>query len=231
MTRIYNIEKVAALLLTLILSFSVSDISAKAKRGYALWCSSNTTLYFVQADTRPYSYNQNTIDYAWEITDENLSNGVAAPAWIRTTPSSAVGTIKVPQQVTTVIIEHNFRFVVPAGFYSWFHGCVNLTTVRGLCYLNTSRAGYMNKMFYGCTSLETIDFTGVDMKPIINTTMMFYGCNSLHTIYADEAWTPPYSAYMFTGCERLPHFDSSKVDATMAKGDDGYFNTESNIYA
>ena len=65
MTRIYNIEKVAALVLTLIFSFSVSDISAKVKRGYALWCSSNTTLYFVQADTRPNSYNQNKIDYAW----------------------------------------------------------------------------------------------------------------------------------------------------------------------
>ena len=231
MTRIYNIEKAAALVLTLILSFSVSDISAKARRGYALWCNANTTLYFVQADTQPNSYDQNTIDYAWEITDENLSNGVAAPVWIRTTPNSAVGTIKVPQQVTTVVIDHSFRFVVPAGFYSWFHGCVNLTTVRGLCYLNTSRAGYMNKMFYGCTSLETIDFTGVNMKPIINTTMMFYGCNSLHNINADEAWTPPYSAYMFTGCEQLPHYDSSKVDASMANGDDGYFNTESNIYA
>lgn len=231
MTRIYNIEKTAALVLTLILSFSVTDISAKARRGYALWCSSNTTLYFVQADARPDTYDRNTIDYAWEITDENLSNGVAAPVWIRTTPNSAVGTIKVPQQVTTVVIDHSFRFVVPAGFYSWFHGCVNLTTVRGLCNLNTSRAGYMNKMFYGCTSLETIDFTGIDMKPIINTTMMFYGCNSLHTIYADEAWTPPYSAYMFTGCEQLPGYASSKVDASMANGDDGYFNIDSNIYA
>ncbi len=231
MTRIYNIEKVAALVLTLILSLSVSDISAKARRGYALWCKANTTLYFVQADTKPDSYNQNTIDYAWEITDENLSNGVAAPAWIRTTLNSADGAIKVPQQVTTVVVDHSFRFVVPAGFYSWFHGCVNLKTVRGLCYLNTSRAGYMNKMFYGCTSLETIDFTGVDMKPIFNTTMMFYGCNSLRTIHADEAWTPTYSAYMFTGCEKLPRFDSSKVDASMANGDDGYFNTNNNVYA
>ncbi len=231
MTRIYNIEKAVALVLTLILSLSVSDISAKARKGYALWCNANTTLYFVQADTQPNSYDQNTINYAWEITDENLSNGVAAPVWIRTTPNSAVGTIKVPQQVTTVVIDHSFRFVVPAGFYSWFHGCVNLKTVRGLCYLNTSRAGYMNKMFYGCTSLETIDFTGVNMKPIINTTMMFYGCNSLHKINADEAWTPSYSAYMFTGCEQLPHYDSSKVDASMANGDDGYFNTDSNIYA
>lgn len=231
MTRIYNIEKAAALVLTLILSFSACDISAKARRGYALWCSTNTTLYFVQADTKPDSYDQNTVDYAWEITDENLSYGVAAPAWIRTTPNSAAGMIKVPQQVTTVVVDPGFRTVVPAGFYSWFHGCVNLTTVRGLCYLNTSRAGYMNKMFYGCTSLETIDFTGVDMKPVINTTMMFYGCNSLRTIHADEAWTPPVSAYMFTGCEQLPGYNSSKVDASMANGDDGYFNTDSNIYA
>ena len=91
MTRIYNIEKTAALVLTLILSFSVTDISAKARRGYALWCSSNTTLYFVQADARPDTYDRNTIDYAWEITDENLSNGVAAPVWIRTTPNTPAG--------------------------------------------------------------------------------------------------------------------------------------------
>lgn len=231
MMRTNQIQKTAALVLVFVSAFFVTDLSAKARRGYALWCSENTTLYFVQADSKPLTYNGMDVDYAWEITDENLGNGVSAPAWIKTTPYSAVGRVSVPQQVTTVVIDHGFRFVAPAGFYSWFHGCVNLRTVRGLSNLNTSRAGYMNKMFYGCTSLETIDFTGVDMKPIINTTMMFYGCTSLHVIYADEAWTQHYNAYMFSGCEQLPGYDSSKVDGTMANGENGYFNTSSNIYA
>ncbi len=231
MMRRYQIQKTAALLLTIILACNVTGMSAQARRGFALWSKEAKTLFFVQADTQPYTYDDVNIDYAWEITDENLSNGVSAPAWIKYTPASAVGNVSVPTQVTTVIIDKSFRFVAPAGFYSWFHGCTNLKTVKGLCYLNTSRAGYMNKMFYGCSSLETIDFTGVDMKPIINTTMMFYGCSSLHTIYADEAWSQPYSAYMFTGCGQLPGFESSKVDGSMANGENGYFNGSSNIYA
>ncbi|MBP5508945.1 MAG: BspA family leucine-rich repeat surface protein [Prevotella sp.] len=231
MTRRYASGNIILLVLTLILASTATDLWAQARRGYALWCESATTLYFVQADTPPYTFDGKTVDYAWEITDKNIGNGVSAPLWIKSTPASAVGTVSVPEKVTTVIIDHLFRFVAPAGFYSWFHGCKNLTTVRGLSNLNTSRAGYMNKMFYGCSSLETIDFTGVDMSPVINTTMMFYGCSKLRTIYADEAWTQPYSAYMFEGCEQLQGYDSSKTDGDMAHGDDGYFNTSSNIYA
>ena len=216
-------------MLLLFVLCSATHVSAQSRKGYALWCYETKTLYFVQADTPPDTYNGITVTKEWEINDTNLRNGVAAPAWIQSFTSSE--TSRVPENLTTVVIENNFRFVTPAGFYSWFHGCSNLTTVRGLANLNTSRAGYMNKMFYGCTSLETLDFTGVDMKPVINTTMMFYGCSALKTIYADEAWTPPYSAYMFTDCAQLEGYNPSQVDGSMANGENGYFNSDSHIYA
>ncbi len=226
--RRYHIHS-AALMLLLFVLCSATHVSAQSRKGYALWCSKTNTLYFVQADTPPNTYNGIPVTKEWEINDTNLRNGVAAPAWIQSFTSSE--TSKVPENLTTVVIENNFRFVTPAGFYSWFHGCSKLTTVRGLANLNTSRAGYMNKMFYGCTSLETLDFTGVDMQPVINTTMMFYGCSALKTIYADEAWTQPHSAYMFTDCEQLKGYNPAKVDGSMANGENGYFNSDSHIYA
>ena len=221
--------QMATLLLVLIFSCIAADASAQSRKGYALWCSEAKTMYFIQADNEPATYRNHNVTGAWEINDKNLRNGVAAPAWI--VPQTASGQTTLPQELTTVVIEPNFRFVTPSGCYSWFHGCTSLKTVTGLAYLNTSRVGYMNKMFYGCTNLETLDFTGVDMEPVVNTTMMFYGCSKLSTIHADGAWTNPYSAFMFTGCEKLEGYDPGKVDGAMANGTDGYFNTDSHIYA
>ena len=221
--------QISTLLLTLFFSCIAAGASAQSRKGYALWCLDAKTMYFIQADNQPTTYHNYTVTSAWEINDKNLRNGTAAPAWI--VPQTVSGQTTLPQELTTVVIEPNFRFVTPSGCYSWFHGCTKLKTVTGLVYLNTSRAGYMNKMFYGCTELESIDFTGVDMEPVINTTMMFYGCSKLKTIHADGAWTNPYSAYMFTGCEQLEGYDPQKVDGTMANGENGYFNSDSHIYA
>ena len=225
--RVYH--KVVKYLLTAVLLCSALSISAQARRGYALWCPSASTLYFVQSDAELYEYNGQQVSLSWEINDKNLSNGAAAPAWIKYTDTQ--GNHVVRDAVTRVVIEPGFRYVAPSGCYSWFHGCSNLASVEGLVYLNTSRVGYMNKMFYGCTSLQSLDFVGVDMQPVVNTTMMFYGCSSLQTIHADVAWTPAYSAAMFTGCTQLTGYDAAKVDATMATGTNGYFNGENYIYA
>lgn len=217
-----------------LLLLTTTDGYAQARKGYALWCYDNKTMYFVQADNAPSTYKGQDVYEAWEINDENTCNGAAAPAWIRESLIRGLSIYTVTKNLTTVVIDKNFRFVAPSGFYSWFHDCEKLTSVQGLSYLNTSRAGYMNKMFYGCKNLESIDFVGVDMSPIVSTTMMFYGCEKLRTIYADETWQQKYSSYMFTGCEQLQGdvaFDAGRVGGDMATTYGGYLTEAGNVYA
>lgn len=200
-------------------------------KGYALWCYSAKTLYFVEAGSQPYTFGGSQVTEAWEITDKNISGGVAAPIWIRT---GVNGNVDVVNYVETVVFDTSFRKVKPSGLYGWFHGCKYLTTVIGLSNINMERVGYTNKMFYGCSSLETLNFMGVDMSKVVNTTMMFYGCTALKTIYSDKAWSVPHSAYMFSECNQLKgavEYQEAAIDGAMANPDSGYFIGGRFVYA
>ena len=223
MTRRLNIARIAVMILASWTTLAAASVSAATARGYALWCNDNKTLYFTKADAVPNKYLNHTVNKAWEVNDANTHHGVAAPAWIT---DHSTYNVNVANDVITVVIDRTFSEVTPSGFYSWFHGCKNLTTIEGLAFLNTSGAGYMNKMFYGCESLQTINLHGVDMSTIFNTTMMFYGCSSLKTIYGNDTWQPSHSAQMFGGCEQLQGdvaFDSNHTDGSMATSVGGYF--------
>lgn len=217
--------------LVLICALATALPVATQAKGYALWCRSARTLYFVDAGSRPSSFGNNQVTEAWEITDKNISGGAAAPIWIRT---EANGHVDVANYVETVAFDTSFNKVKPCGLYGWFHGCKYLKTVLGLSNINMERVGYANKMFYGCTSLETLNFMGMDMSKVVNTTMMFYGCTALKTIYFDKAWTIPHSSYMFSGCTLLQgaaDYQEQAVDGTMANPETGYFTGGRFVYA
>lgn len=226
---ISNSVKATYLVLTCVLATAL-PVATQAK-GYALWCHYARTLYFVDADNRPTTFGNNNVTEAWEITDKNISGGAAAPIWIRT---EANGRVDVANYVETVVFDTSFNNVKPSGLYGWFHGCKNLKTVLGLSNVNMERVGYVNKMFYGCTSLETLNFMGMDMSKVVNTTMMFYGCSALKTIYFDKAWVVPHSSYMFSGCSLLQgavEYQEQAVDGAMANPESGYFTGGRFVYA
>ena len=230
MTRYtYNIIPLSSVLAVFLLTL-FSPVQA-ATKGYALWCFDSKTLYFVAAESAPYTYNGKQMSKVWEINDFNIRGGAAAPIWINGGHSSEVS---VASDVETVIFEESFTSVQPSGLYSWFHGCSKLTRVEGLANINTSQANYANKMFYGCTSLRELNFVGFDISHITNTTMMFYGCEALETIYADGHWDAAHSSFMFRGCTSLhgaANYQADAVGGEMANDETGYFTTGQYTYA
>ena len=65
---------------------------------------------------------------------------------------------------------------------AWFFGCIQLRTIIGLNYLNTSNVTEMNSMFYSCSSLESLDLSSFNTSSVKDMTAMFWGCYSLRIL-------------------------------------------------
>ena len=157
-------------------------------------------------------------------TKYDLNIGTNSPGWHN---SSA--------NVTKVVFDSSFKNVRPTSTGNWFGGMSKLTSITGMKeYLNTSEVTDMRYMFYGCSSLTSIDVSGFNTENVTYMINMFYGCSSLTTIYCNDDWNRLglVSSSMFSGCTSLKggngtEFDDSHIDGTYAHpdaaGNPGYF--------
>ena len=106
-----------------------------------------------------------------------------------------------------------------------FYGCKSLTSLN-LSNFKTENVQNMSSMFRGCSSLTSLNLSNFKTENVQNMSSMFYGCNSLQNIYCNNTWTCSQSWRMFSGCTNLKGavvYNSSKVDASMANPETGYF--------
>ena len=85
-------------------------------------------------------------------------------------------------------------------------------------------------MFYGCSSLTSLDLLHFDPQKVTDMSRMFYDCAALTTIHSNTTWQCQESKDMFAGCTKLKGavaYDKNKVDAKMANPETGYFTAES----
>ena len=108
-----------------------------------------------------------------------------------------------------------------------FYGCTSLKSVN-LSDIGTSSLLSIGSMFYGCSSLESIDLSSFDTSSVSNMEEMFYGCSSLTSINLSDFYTS--SSYvmdgMFYGFDSLQYLDISNFDMTNCNS---YNNMFSNI--
>ncbi len=105
-----------------------------------------------------------------------------------------------------------------------FEGCSSLTTVD-LRSFDTSNLTEMSYMFGGCTKLKEAELTSFDTSSVKYASAMFSGCSSLQSLYVSDKFALSDSCTsedMFSGCVKLPGYDSSKVDKSMANSSNGY---------
>ena len=60
-----------------------------------------------------------------------------------------------------------------------FYGCTNLKQIKGIEYLNTEEMTDMSDMFWGCSSLTSLDLSKFNTEKVTNMSNMFYNCRSL----------------------------------------------------
>ena len=146
--------------------------------------------------------------------------------------------------VTTVKFDASFANACPTDMVSWFAGFTQLTSVTGLANVNTSEVTSLNRLFYGCSKLTTLDLSGFQTSKVTNMGEMFSGCSALTTVKVATGWNTSavtVSSEMFQGCTNIvgsagTTFDSSHSDKTYARIDrgtsaPGYLSAEIEAYA
>ncbi len=133
---------------------------------------------------------------------------------------------------TTVEFDESFSDARPTTCYDWFFYQTDLTSVRGLEYLNTEKVTNMGEMFSQCyalksldvskfntenvtdmsdmfavcAALEDLDLSNFNTASVTNMSGMFGGCTALKTIYVSDKFSIAKvgdSNNMFYGCASL----------------------------
>lgn len=171
------------------------SLSAVAVEAYANYTSSNKILTFYYDDLKSsrtgktYSLNTGTYSPGWQFDGNNIS-------------------------VKEVVFDPSFAQARPISGYCWFSWMVNLESITGIQYLNTSSMTTMHWMFQGCRVLTSLDvsgfntdkvdnmdgmfaycpFTKIDVSNfntsrVKNMSFMFSYCPNLTTIYVGSGWS------------------------------------------
>ena len=132
----------------------------------------------------------------------------AKPDWVWKNPNVT--------KVTKVVFDPAFANARPTNCYAWFQGYVNLTSIEGIEYLNTSQVTDMHNMFSECSHLQTTDFSGFDTRKVKDMSYMFSDCGSLKSLDISNFNTSEvtYMRGMFDGCIGLTSLDLSHLNTS-----------------
>ena len=109
---------------------------------------------------------------------------------------------------------------------SMFYGCSSLTSLD-LSTWHTSNVTCMNYMFYNCSSLTSLDVSKFDTSNVTYMVYMFYGCSSLTSLDVSKFDTSKVTDMhgMFYNCSALTSLDVSKFDTSKVTDMPNMFNS------
>ena len=192
------------LMLLLLPTRMVAQTAASSSKYIATYESSTQTLTFKE--------------YAGENLPENS-------AWVKDNVS--VGDLIGNVTIKYIVFDKSFSTYTPTSLNGFFKILKNLEKITGLEYLNTEKVTDMQKMFYNCKNLSSLDLSNFNTEKVTNMSGMFFGCSALTTIYASDNFKTDkvtVGSNMFGGCTNLKGYDSSKTDHTYANcSTTGYF--------
>ena len=121
--------------------------------------------------------------------------------------------------ITTVIFDESLaNYTQLTNMVAWFTDFTKLTTIQGLNYLNTEKVTDMSGLFWGCSSLRTLDLSTFNTSNVTSMWSMFDDCTSLTSLNISTFKTSKVTDMrgMFYGCSslttlNLSHFDTSNV--------------------
>lgn len=130
----------------------------------------------------------------------------------RSTTSSVTFTGKVTMpEGSSLASMFGSDWAVYTGFYS------KLTTITGLANLDTTGVTNMATMFFGCSSLTSLDVSALDTSKVVECYGMFYGCSSLTSLDVSRFDTSAMEdiSYLFYGCTSLESIDLWSSSTTL----------------
>ncbi len=186
--------------------------TAQEKTAYAVLCKDICTLYFLNSSetlTEGELYKGISITKLWsgEQVTNTGNTSIDEPGWITYIRENHI-------DINDVVIDGDFKDVKPKSLAAWFRELSNLSSIKGLEYLNTSEATNMSSMFQYCRHLTELDLSSFDTGKVENMTNMFLNCTSLKKLdlssfNTSNVWI---MSSMFSGCEALTELDLRSFD-------------------
>ena len=183
---------------------------AEGTEAYACYTPGNTTLTFYYDNLRD-SRSGTTYD---------LNTGHNSPGW------SIDGK---DDYITKVVFDPSFAGARPTSTFYWFGFMLELQTIEGMSYLNTSEVTDMAKMFWACSKLTSLDLSGFNTAKVANMYSLFCGCYYLKTIYIGSEWSTEAvtdSDDMFKSCFSLVGGNGTTFDADHTNEDYAHIDGE-----
>ena len=111
--------------------------------------------------------------------------------------------------IKNIIFDESFKTYAPTSLREFFKGCKALETISGLEYLNTANVTDMNSMFYGCSTLTSLDLKKFNTENVTDMSYMFFKCSALTSLDLKNFKTArvKHMYYMFSGCSALTSLD------------------------
>ena len=142
----------------------------------------------------------------WQIADNCLSirpaDG-AAEGYVESGNAPWFG--EQTAEVTKVSIAGTVKLGAGVNIASLFSNSMKLTEIEGLGNLDTSEVVDMSSMFRNCSSLASIDLSGLETDSLTNMNSMFWGCFALESIDLSPLDTSEVVdlSYLFAYCSSL----------------------------
>ena len=120
------------------------------------------------------------------------------------------------QKISTVVFDASFAYARPTSCSHWFEDCIYLTRIEGIWNLNTENVTDMKYMFYGCSSLRSLDLTNFDTGNVTDMSDMFQNCYDLTSLDVSNFNTSKVTdmSRMFQNCYDLTSLDVSNFNTS-----------------
>ena len=166
---------------------------AGAQEAYAVLSSDNRVLTFYYDDQKTVRNGMDVGSFSDQSND--------FPSWFGRRES-----------ITSVVFDNSFAACTTLTSTSyWFYGFQNLSTFTGISNLKTDKVTNMRSMFFGCSSLTSLDLSSFKTDNVTNMSYMFEGCSGLTSLdlsgFNTENVTNMLS--MFYNCSSLTSLDLS----------------------
>ena len=133
--------------------------------------------------------------------------------------------------LTRVVFDPSFADARPTSTYQWFHLMINMKSITGMQYLNTSEVTNMGYMFSGCIALTSLDLSNFNTANVTIMDCMFLGCSGLTSLDLGSFNTANVTRFysMFYGCSGLTSLDLSNFNTAKVEIMDSMFRICSSL--
>ena len=187
---------------------------AQTREAYVAQSADKTTLTFYYDALRA-----TRTGTTWGIEETKKEGDNTFPAW--------AGTWYVDDSTTTrVVFDASFRDFRPTSTAWWFCHYRALKQIEGLEYLNTSEVKDMSSMFWGCSTLTSLDLKNFNTQNVTDMSWMFYRCSALKSLDLKNFNTKNVTnmSWMFCDCVALTSLDLKNINTQNVTNMSGMFS-------